>query len=143
MQINGFVWDDPVNGVKANPALAALALIIFAECALMSVATIYLVIEIFSAVPASLPSAIALAIITAVAAIFLGYLAVAVLRGRTWVRGAVLTWQVLQVAVAIGCFQGYFARPDIGWYLLVPSALAVVLLFTTPVMAATTRSRED
>ena len=93
--------------------------------------------------PASLPSAIALAVLTAVAAVFLGYLAVAVLRGRTWVRGAVLTWQVLQVAVAIGCFQGYFARPDIGWVLLVPALIAVGLLFTTPVMAATTRSRED
>jgi hypothetical protein len=50
---------------------------------------------------------------------------------------------VLQVAVAIGCFQGYFARPDIGWVLLVPAVVAVGLLFTPPVMAVTTRSRED
>jgi hypothetical protein len=46
---------------------------------------------------------------------------------------------VLQIAVAIGCFQGLFARPDIGWALLVPAVLALVLLFTPPVVAATAR----
>jgi hypothetical protein len=129
--------------MRINPALGALAIIVFAESLLMAVATIYLVIEILSAASTSLASAIALAVLTAVAAAFLAHLAISVLRGRTWVRGAVLTWQLLQVAVAIGCFQGFFARPDIGWFLLVPALVAVGLLFTAPVMAATTRSRED
>lgn len=109
----------------------------------MAVATIYLVIEIFGAVAASLASAIALAVLNAIAAVWLGFIGLNVLRGRPWVRGAIVTWQVLQVAVAIGCFQGYFARPDLGWLLLVPSIVAVGLLFTPPVMVATTRLAQD
>jgi len=143
MQINGFLWGYAVTGQARHPLVVALAVLIFAECALMAVATIYLVIEIFGAVAASLVSAIALAILTAIAAVWLGFVGLNVLRGRPWVRGAIVTWQVLQVAVAVGCFQGYFARPDLGWLLLVPSIVAVGLLFTPPVMAATTRLAED
>jgi hypothetical protein len=94
---------------------------------------------LFAATPASLASALFLTFLCAVATVWIGFTAVHVLRGSPWVRGSTITWQVLQVAVAIGAFQGMFARPDIGWLLLVPAIAAVVLLFTRPVMASTTR----
>ncbi len=40
--------------------------------------------------------------------------------GSAWMRGAIVVWQVLQLAIAIGSFQGLFARPDIGWLLVDP-----------------------
>ncbi|CAN5399092.1 hypothetical protein BH10ACT7_BH10ACT7_09860 [soil metagenome] len=135
MQINGFLGGPAVK----HPLLIALAVLVFAECALLAVATIYLVVEIFVATPASYASAVALTVLTAIATIWLGFIAVNILRGRAWTRGATVVWQVLQIAVAIGCFQGLFARPDIGWALLLPAIVVLVLLFTKPVIAATAR----
>lgn len=135
MQINGFVLDAPVK----HPLLVALAVLVFAESALMAVATIYLVVEIIIDTPTSYASAVGLIVLTAIATIWLSIIAVNILRGRAWTRAATITWQVLQIAVAVGCFQGYFARPDIGWVLLVPSVIGILLAFTPPVVAATAK----
>lgn len=126
---------------RRRPALLiALAVILGAECALLVAATLWLVFELIVDVPASLASALALTVLTAIAAVWLAILTVNTLRGAPWVRGGIVVWQVLQIAVAIGCFQGFFARPDIGWALLIPAIAALVLLFTRPVLAATARS---
>ena len=117
----------------------ALAVLLFAECALLAAATVYLLIELLVAEPASLTSALALLVLTAIATVWLGFIAANVLRGRAWTRGAAIVWQVLQGAVALGCFQGVFARPEIGWLLLLPALVVLVLLFTPPVVAAISR----
>ncbi len=124
---------------RKHPVVIVLAGLVFAECALIATATIYLVVEILVATPASYASAIALTVLTAIAAVWLALIAVNILRGRAWVRGATVVWQVLQIAVAIGCFQGLFARPDIGWARLIPAIVALGLVFTPPVVAATAR----
>ena len=139
MQINGFVWDNTVSRSRKHPLVVVLAVLVFAECALMIAASVYLVVELLVATPASFPSAVALTILTVLAAIWVGVIAVNILRGSPWVRGATVVWQVLQIAVAVGCFQGLFARPDIGWALLIPALVVLVLLFTPPVLAATAR----
>ncbi|WP_309615766.1 hypothetical protein, partial [Salinibacterium sp.] len=100
----------------------------------------YLVIELIVATPDSYASAVALTVLTAIAAVWLAVIGVNVLRGNPWVRGATVVVQILQIAVAIGCFQGAFARPDLGWLLLIPAIAALILLFSPPVLAATTRS---
>ena len=146
MQINGFVGEDAVSETPAapvrHPFVVALAVLVFAECALLTAATVYLVVELIVATPSSVLSAVALVVLTAAAAVWLGLLAAHVLRGRAWTRGAAIVWQVLQGAVAIGCFQGVFAQPEIGWLLLVPALVVLVLLFTPQVVAATS-SRDD
>ena len=139
MQINGFVWDVAVSELRRQPLLVALTAVIFAECALLVGATAFLILELVTVTPDSYPSAIFLTFLTALAAVWLSFIAVNTLRGAPWIRGAVVVWQVLQIAVAVGSFQGLFARPDIGWLLLIPAIVVLVLLFTKPVMAATTR----
>ncbi|CAN5352708.1 hypothetical protein BH09ACT5_BH09ACT5_18480 [soil metagenome] len=143
MQINGFVGDNAVSETPAAPArhpfVVILVVLLFAECALLAAATIYLLVELIAATPASFASAIALLVLTAIAAVWLGFIAGNVLRGRAWTRGAAIVWQVLQGAVAVGCFQGAFAQPEIGWLLLIPALVVLVLLFTPPVVAATSR----
>ena len=140
MQINGFVGDCAVSETPAAPRrhgfVLALAVLLFAECALLAAATVYLLVELLVAKPASFTSALALLVLTAIATVWLGFIAANVLRGRAWTRGAAIVWQVLQGAVAIGCFQGAFAQPEIGWLLLVPALVVLVLLFTPPVVAA-------
>ncbi len=120
-----------------HPLVIALSVVIFAECAVLGVATIYLAVEILSGASGSLTSAIALTVLAAVATIWLAFIALNILRGRAWVRGATITWQVFQVVIAVGCLQGLFATPTVGWALLAGAVVAAVLLFTRPVIAAT------
>jgi hypothetical protein len=143
VQINGCVLDGVVSnerGVSArHPFVVALAVLIFAQCSLLVLAIIYLVVELIVTTPDSYASAVALTVLTAIAAVWLAVIGVNVLRGNPWVRGATVVVQILQIAVAVGCFQGAFARPDLGWLLLIPAIAALVLLFSPPVLAATTR----
>lgn len=125
--------------LRRPPLLVVLAALLFLECALLVAATVYLVIEILIARPDSYASAIAILVLTAIAAIWLGTMAVQTLLGRPWIRGAAVVWQVLQIALAVGSFQGLFARPDLGWFLIAPAVLVLVLLFTPSVIAATRR----
>ncbi len=120
--------------------LTALAGVVFIEAGLCLLAVAWLVFELLTQVPSSLLGAIFILLLAILATVWLAIVAVNTLRARPWIRGAVLAWQILQLAVAIGSFQGYFARVDFGWILLIPVVVAVLLLFTPAVMKATTRS---
>lgn len=128
-----------MNRPPSSRLLHTLVIILFIECAVLTGATLFLLVELFIARPDSYASAIALTVVVAVAAIWLGVVAWNVLRRRPWVRGAALVWQVLQGAIAIGSFQGPEPRADIGWALLAPAVAVVVLLFTPSVTALLTR----
>lgn len=119
-----------------------LATIVFAECALMAAASVFLVVELLVAVPLSYGSAVAILVLSIISTVWLAVLGTNTLRGSNWVRGAIVVWQVLQIAVGVGCLQGLFARPDIGWALIVPAIAVFVLLFTKPVIEATARRDE-
>lgn len=119
--------------------LVLLAALLYLEFAALVAASVYLLVELVTQRPDSYASAIAILVLTIAAAVWLFVMATHTLRGRSWIRGAAVTWQVLQIALAIGSFQGLFARPDIGWLLIVPSVIVLVLLFTRPVIEATRR----
>ena len=119
-----------------HPFVVLLAVLLFAECALLAVATVYLVVELLTATPDSFAAAVALTVLAAIATVWLGFIAGNALRGRAWTRGAAIVVQILLGAVAIGCFQGAFAQPAIGWLLLIPALVVLLLLFTTPVVRA-------
>ena len=120
-------------------SVIVLSALIFLEAALGVGATAFLVFELLTVTPDSLASALALTVLTAVAAVWVTAIGIGVLRGRAWSRGAGIVWQVLQIAVAVGAFQGSFARPEVGWLLLLPALAALVLLFSRPVVEATRR----
>lgn len=60
-------------------------------------------------------------------------------RRRGWMRGSALTMQLVQMAVALGAFQGQYAVPEIGWALFVPALLVSVMIFLPSVVSATRR----
>lgn len=119
--------------------LVLLAVVLFAEAALLVAATVLLFYELVVDRAASYASALGILILAALAAVWLVMVAVSTLRARPWIRGAAIVWQVLQIGVGIGSLQGLLAREDIGWFLIIPAVLALVLLFTRPVLAATMR----
>ncbi len=120
-------------------ALVAVAALLAAEALLLWAAAVWLIIELLSATPTSLASAAAILVLVIIAAVWVSAVALGALRRRPWIRGAAVTWQLVQVAVAVGCFQGLYARPDVGWALLLPSIAVIVLLFTPQVVAETRR----
>ncbi|MES2092913.1 MAG: hypothetical protein V4531_03745 [Actinomycetota bacterium] len=120
-------------------ALLLLVFLLAVECVALIGVAIYLVVELLVASPDSVATAIALLLLDLLAAVWLGTMALHALRGRPWIRGGAITWQILQIALGIGSLQPPYSRPDIGWLLIVPAAAAIVLLFTPSVIAATRR----
>jgi hypothetical protein len=132
------------------PLLYVLAALIFLEGVALAATAIYLVVEIFAssstATPtASVPSAVALAVCAALAAAGLILIALFTIRGRPWTRGAAVCWQIIQLLVAYSVLTATVPTasdsftPALGWALIVPAVVIVVLIFTPPVMRATAR----
>ncbi len=121
-------------------ALIVIAVLLTGEALLIWAAVAWLVFELLTTTPASLAGAAAILVLVLLAALWVSAVALHSLRHRSWIRGAAVTWQLVQIAVAIGCFQGLYARVDLGWALLVPSIVVIVLLFTPQVVAATTNA---
>lgn len=121
-----------------------LAGLILLEGAALAVGAIYLVVEILTAPTASIASAVALAVCAAIAAAALILVSIHTLKGRPWIRGATICWQIIQALVGVSIFQ---ARASdslvISATLIVPAVVVIVLLFTPTVVAWTTRPRES
>jgi hypothetical protein len=128
-----------VSDERTSPLVYALAGILFLESAAVGVATAYLIVELLIDQPGSYVGALFLTALTAIATVWAALMGIHTLRGSPWIRGSAVVWQVLQIAVAVGSFQDPFSRPDIAWLLLIPAIAVMVLLFTKPVIAATTR----
>jgi hypothetical protein len=120
--------------------LIALAVLLFLEAALVIALTVWLLVDLLTETPQSFASAVAIFALVALAAVWVTGTAIAALRGRSWSRASAVTIQILQIAVAVGSFQGIFARPDLGWALLVPAVIGVVLALSPQVIRATTRN---
>jgi hypothetical protein len=114
------------------PVVIGLLLILALEFVALVVVTIVLVVDLFAAHAYSEASGVALAILAAIAALWLAFMIVGLLRGQSWVRSGIVVWQFIMVALGIGAFEGVFRVPAIGWALLIPGVIALVLVFTPP-----------
>jgi hypothetical protein len=113
------------------PLLYVLGALILLEGAAIAVVTVYLVIEIIIAPTASIASAVALAVVAAIAAVALILISISTFKARSWIRGAAICWQVLQILLAFSILQAQ--SPAIAWLLAVPAVVIVVLIFTPSV----------
>lgn len=137
----GAIETDSTRQVSGRrPALLwVLIVLMTAEFAAVAVVTIVFVVDLFVAPPVSYAAGIAVIVMAAVASTWLGFIVVAAIRGRAWMRGASIVWQVLQFAIGLGCFEGLTAAPVVGWLLVVPAVVVVVLLVSPSVRAVTDR----
>lgn len=125
------------RGVRT--ALTIVSGILLLEALALAAVVVWLVIDVLALEPSSFATAIALLVLVVIAAIGVGVVAIASLRRAPWSRAAAIVWQVLQLSIAVGAFQGLFARPDVGWLLLVPAITVIGLLLWAPVRLAYTR----
>ena len=123
--------------------LVALAVIVWAEVAMLAAWSVWFVIGFVTDVPDSYGGAVLVLLLSVLATVWLGFAATHLLRRKTWTRSAILVWQLCQTAIAAGAFQGIFAAPAVGAALLVPALVAGVLLFTPSVVAALRRDPND
>ncbi|HEX6955796.1 MAG TPA: hypothetical protein VF156_13050 [Agromyces sp.] len=119
-----------------------VSVLLFAEAAALAAITAWLIVDLVVLQPTSFATAVALIVIAALAAAWVAAIAVASVRRAPWSRAAAIVWQVLQLSIAVGAFQGLFARPDIGWALLIPSVTVIGLLLWRPVRAAYARDED-
>ncbi len=134
--------NEPGVDGRRSPALVALLAVVGLEFAALVVVTVVLVVELLVAPASSLASGIALTVLTAIAALWLGALFVGLRNRRPWVRAGIVVWQVLQGALAIGAFQGVFRVAWVGWVLLIPALLGLTLVLSRSVTAALARREE-
>ena len=121
--------------------VALLGVLVSIEALLVTAGAIYFLSRIFLETPENLSGAIVIFAITFVIAIGLVATAIGTFRAQTWTRGAIVTWQILQFAVATSFIQGIQAWQPVGWLLIVFAVGTAVLLFTRPVITAMTAEK--
>lgn len=137
--------DDRITGGSRRPsrAVSVVSALVGLEAVALAVGVVVLLVDVVTLTPASLASALALIVLTAVATAWVAWVAVSLLRGASWARGGALFWQLIQLTIAIGAVQGAFAQPLIGAAIAVPSIAVLVLLFTRSVMEHTRRPERE
>lgn len=125
------------RGVRA--ALITVNAVLVLEALGLVAVVVWLVVDLLSMAPSSYATAIALLVLVVLAAVWVVAVAIGSFRRAPWARASAIVWQVLQVSIAVGAFQGMFARADVGWVLLVPAITVIGLLLWTPVRVAYTR----
>ena len=128
--------DGAETGPRGRPSRAV-------SLAVVLIAVVVLLVDVVTLTPTSLPSAIALIVLTAVAAAWVSWIAVSLRRGAPWSRGGAVFWQLIQLTIALGAVQGDFAQPLIGAAIAVPSVLVLILICTRSVMAHTRRPEPE
>ena len=129
------------GGVKA--ALVVVSALLALEALALIGVVVWLVVDLIALQPSSYATAIALIVLVLIAAAWMTAVALGSLRRASWSRGGAIVWQLLQLSIAVGAFQGFFARPDVGWLLLVPAIVVIGLLLWTPVRLGYTRTEHD
>jgi hypothetical protein len=120
-----------------RPALLVLlAALLYLEALALAGVSVLLVVDAVIQHPDSYLSAVALIVLALLATVGLALMATHALAGRPWIRGAAITWQILQAIVGVTILLGGQA---IGLALAAVAAVVLVLLFTPPVIAATRR----
>ncbi|GGA64964.1 hypothetical protein GCM10011490_14480 [Pseudoclavibacter endophyticus] len=102
--------------------LSTLTIVLGIEVLVAAGTVALLVFEQFTETPASRTSSLALLVMAVIALALIVAIGVGAVRRAQWVRGAAITWQVLQFAAAWTIVQGDLA-PVVGWVL---SALSLV-----------------
>jgi hypothetical protein len=127
-----------MKNLKNLPAgLLTVIVVIALEASVLAYFGIQLGIGILGGESRAFTTAIALFAMVAAAAAWLFYVAFSLTRSKRWARSAALFWQLVMLAIASGSFTGQFGSQAIGWALVAPAVLVVILVFTKPVVEST------
>jgi hypothetical protein len=101
-----------------NSLVILLGLFVSIEAVLVIAGALYFLSRIFLDTPENFMGAIVIFAITLVIAVGLIATAIATFRVQPWTRGAILTWQILQFAIATSFIQGIIEWQPVGWALI-------------------------
>jgi hypothetical protein len=128
----------PDQGTKSG-TLIALGIVLMLESLALAVLSVWFLIEILTTEVNSVGGSILTFALAVLSTVWVGAAGLGAFRARPWVRAAALTWQLCQLAVAVGAFDGAFAAPAVGYAVLVPTVVALILLFVPSTTAALRR----
>lgn len=120
------------NGGLGKKLMLFLAILVALEALLVGAGAVYFLSQIFVSETTDLAGAIVIFAITAIIAVGLCLSALGTLKSKRWTRGAVLTWQILQIAVATSFLQGLTDWQPVGWLLITLSIATLVTMFSRP-----------
>jgi hypothetical protein len=124
---------------KPFPALlGCLVALLVLESAALLLLMVWLVVQASTAAASDVTSGLALLVIGALCTVWIVLTTVAAARRRSWMRASAITWHLLLLAVAVGCFTGATAVPQAGWVLLLIAVAGIALAVAPPVTRATT-----
>lgn len=127
-----------MKNLKNLPAgLVAVIVIVALEASVLAFFGVQLGLGILAGESRAFTTAIALFAMVAAAAAWLFYVAFSLTRAKRWARSAALFWQLVMSAIASGSFTGQFGSQAIGWALVAPAAVVLILIFTKPVVEST------
>ena len=112
-----------------NSLVILLGVLVSIEAMLVIAGALYFLSRIFLETPDNFTGAIVTFGITLVIAVGLLATAIGTFKTQPWTRGAIVTWQILQFAVATSFIQGFEAWQPIGLTLLGLSIGATALIF--------------
>ena len=128
---------------KKKWPLIGLGIILILEAATLAFLSVWFLVEILTTPVHSVGGSILTLAIAILATVWVGATGIGTFRAQSWVRGAALTWQLCQLAIAVGAFEGIFAQPLVGVAVLVPTVIALVLLFLPSTTAALRRDPQQ
>ena len=117
----------------SKKSLRLLVMLVGIESLLLSLGAIYFLALTLTEVSGNPAGAIVIFLITALVAGGLWVSTFALLRGKGWSRGLVVTWQVIQFALATSFAQGLDEWQVFGWFLLVLSLVTFVMALSKKV----------
>ncbi|AWR21034.1 hypothetical protein [Aurantimicrobium photophilum] len=103
---------------RRSPLAIFLGVLVSIEAMLVSAGALYFLSRIFLETPDNLTGAIVIFGITLVMAVGLIATSIGTFRAQPWTRGAILTWQILQFAIATSFIQGIIEWQPVGWTLI-------------------------
>ncbi|MFT4213058.1 MAG: histidine kinase [Microbacterium sp.] len=117
--------------------------LVMAEGVVLVVLTLWQAVSLVGGDTDSVPSAIALLVLTLIGAAAVAAFGAGVLRDRSWGRSGGIVTQLLVLAVAGGAATGAYAHPAIGVVIGVPALVVLILLVIAVVRASRRRPADD
>jgi len=131
-----------MNFVRRPPLLILVAVLVGVEALGASAYAIWFGAQFFVAHIESLAGALFLLALFVLCAVWLWALTIGLLRMRVWTRAGTLVWQTIQAVVGFSMVGAEGAWPAIAVGMIALAVAVGVLLFTRPVAAVTTRTRD-
>ena len=126
---------------RRSPLVALLGVLVSIEALLVTAGAMYFLSRIFLETPENISGAFVIFAITLIIAAGLIATAIGTFKSKSWTRGAIVTWQIMQFVVATSFIQGIQDWQPVGWVLIFFAVGTAVLLFTRPVISAMTAEK--